>query len=340
MPLILLVLIISTSLFGCRSDEQRVREVTLNFVESHETLNAPVRAYTFLTEADKAAVSMNNFRTAFPPTEGFQNGSVTVSKVEPLRNAFDVTVELQNPAKDALVEYHYLVVRDGDRLRVKLGLGERKQILDRIAQIGRDTDLVRARTELDALLARPTTFSRPQAVIDALERMDVELQEKERVADLQRDVARLRPLNGAELRSGLAELKPLITEKDAKIERQWQELFAAWKLNQAQLHLQELEPPRFKMRRVTRDGTLSREVMVWLTNNTSVAIEDVVFDIAYKNEEAGEAVGMIQQSALKDSSLPPGEEREFVFALDPGPEGWKGRFVGVSAASLSFLENE
>ncbi|MEZ4462019.1 MAG: hypothetical protein R3E66_20330 [bacterium] len=340
MPLIFLVLILSTSLLGCRSEEQRVREVTLNFVESHETLNAPVRAYTFLTEADKAAVSMNNFRAAFPPTEGFLNGTVAVSKVDVLQNAYDVTVELRNQAKDALVEHHYLIVRDGDRLRVKLGLGERKQILDRIAQIERETDLVRARTELDELLARPTTFSRPQAVIDALERVDVELQEKERVADLQRDVDRLRPLNGDDLRSGLAELKPLITEKDAKIERQWQELFAAWKLNQAQTYLAALDPPKFRMRRVNRDGTLSREVLVWLTNNTPVALENVVFNLAYKNEEEGEPLGTIQQSALKDGALPAGEEREFVFALDPGPEGWKGRFVGVSVASLSFLEKQ
>jgi len=56
------------------------------------------------------------------------------------------------------------------------------------------------------------------------------------------------------------------------------------------------------------------------------------------NEAEGEPLSAVKHQALKDSQFASGEEREFVFSLDPGPEGWKGRIISVAATSLNFVE--
>lgn len=338
MTFLRILLILTLSLAACRTDEERAREVTMNFVESQETLRAPVRAYTFLATSDQEAVPVEDYAKAFPPTEGYAGGVVTVLKMTAAGSGFDVLVRVENASRDALIEHQYLVIREPDRFRVKLGLPERKAIMEQIERLQDESDLDEARSQVDELMSRAPTYSRPQPILEALERLDIQLQEKERVEELQKNVDKLRALNGEELRRGLVEIKPSIRSTDEAIRRQWEELHALWKIAQSQAYLQAFEPPRFKVRRLTRDGNLQREALVWMTNNTGVVLSDLEIEIRYLNEAEGEPLGTVKHRALKDSLFATDEEREFVFSLDPGPDGWKGRLISITASSLSFVE--
>ncbi len=338
MTFLRILLLMTLSLAACRSDEERAREVIMNFVESQETLHAPVRAYTFLATTDQESVPVDAYSKAFPPTKNYEGGVVSIVSVKPAGSGFDVRVRVENAAKDALVEHQYLVIREPDRFRVKLGLPERKTILEQVERLQNETDLDEARSQLDELMSRAPTYSRPQPILEALERFDVQLQEKERVATLQKNVDKLRALNGEELRHALVEIKPSIRSTDEAIRRQWEELHSLWKIAQSATYLQALEPPRFKVRRITRDGNLQREALVWITNNTGVLLSELEVEITYLNETDGEPMSAVKHQTLKDSQFAPDEEREFVFSLDPGPEGWKGRIISVVVTSLNFVE--
>lgn len=332
--IILLCLTILAS--GCRSDAQVANDVARAFVESHEILGASFRAYTFLTRADQAVVPADEFETVFPANPLFKDGQISIGPPVIDTDTARILVTLSNSKTDAIVEHTYVLNREDGSWRVYLGLLERNRIrgeLQRAKALAREGNVDDARDVHRTLTQAPFDFSRSESLQEMADSLDIWLEEQERVAGLNRMLSQARTHSGDELRNALAKIESQLRSEDVDQLKQLDELKAGWRADYQKTLFDSLPEPVWRIRRVNRDGGLKRELMVTVTNSTPHTLLSGSLDVIYRNEE--EDVGTREFAVPQ---LKTGEEEDLVFALDPAPEGWKGRSIHVEWRSIDLPE--
>lgn len=333
---IVFFLFLLTLISGCRSDVQVVSDVARAFVESHETMGASFRAYTFLTRADQAVVPAEEFETVFPANPIFKGGEVTIGPPVIEGGMARVAVNLSNPTADAIVEHSYVLRQEEGSWRVYLGLMERNRIrgeLQRARALAKEGNIDDARDIHSDLTQAPFDFSRPETLQEMADSLDVWLEEAERIQGLNRQLSQARAQTGKQLRDALKKVESQLRPEDVEQFKQLAELKAAWRAEYQKTVFDSLPEPVSRLRRVNRDGTLKRELMVTVTNSTPHELVAASLDVAFLNDE--EEVGT---RAFDVPRMKVGEELALVFALDPAPDGWKGRTIHVKWRSIDLPE--
>jgi len=209
-------------------------------------------------------------------------------------------------------------------------------LLTRAERLAKDGNLEEAREIHLQITQAPLPFSRPGSLQDRADTLDVWLNEKERVAELSRRIAQVRILNGQDLRDGLDTISRELKAEDEALASQLKELRQVWRTEYIAGIFEQLPEPRSRIRRINRGGKLERELMVWVTNNSSHSIVDGHLLITYLNGE--DTISDRRVRLPSGASIPPGQEREFVFSLEPSPEDWKGRDLTLQWNSIELPE--
>ncbi|QED25847.1 hypothetical protein FRD01_00920 [Microvenator marinus] len=335
----MITFLVCLTLLGCKPDDWAVEQVTLSFVESHEIVDAPFKAYTFVTTNDKASIPPEDFAKVFPPNPILQGGTVEILRKELEANDAKVWVKVENLSRDARVEYVYVLRKEGRSWRIYLGLSERAKIasqLDRLEAFVEEGKLDSAREILDEITQTPFQFSRPGTLEERVDQIGVWLQEKERVAEIQKRIHQARALEGKDLKITVADLRNEIRPDDTQLKAQLDELHQAWRSELLAQTLEQMPEPGFRVRRKSEDGEWVRDVLVLVKNPTEHEVIGGQLRVEFM---AGDLV--LEDRLLpvpKDAAIPAGEEREFAFSLEPTPEEWKGKALRMSWNSIDLAE--
>lgn len=311
---------------ACLSAEEKIERVALNFVDADYRHAAPFRSYLFISAADQAAMTIEEYAEWHVRSEQ-PEAEVSVEAVELDGERATVAVAFGSSTEQLVL------VHEDNRWRVELGLGPLEQIRGHIeaSKAARASgNLDEALQELEraaAIRMEGTLAEEVTAEVDAL-RQQIEGEEARRSLIERLDKAKRADLSGLE--KALPQLEREATDDE------WSEALAALRKRLAELRtehaMDNLRIGESKVRRFYEGVELVYEIDLEIRNEGRVPVDRC--RIRVEMLQAGVAIGEETVEAEFDGSLAGGESSNISHRFDSAPMNWKSREFETSFMSV------
>lgn len=335
------LLLIAGLFFACQSQEDQVREVVLNYTQAR-VLNAPYRAYVFISAEDKRYISVEKFteRDDLMEPVAYQRPTLAVPEITLREGQALAKAVVNGTDKDGNAlqnEYSYVLVQEDQRWRIYLDLETLDKTRERLDRAESRLDLGRvqeARSELDEIELRPFRGSDPDVVTARIKEVEKLVDFKAREDSLRRRLLEAHSLNDIDLQEEISRLDRELPE-DGELRDRLNELSELLKQRRVQSARAILRFENIRIRRNLRQGLLFRDVVFQVVNNTGVPITGLTVKVDYKNGD--EVVDFsLHQLVSRGQLFSPGDSIEFDEEIVRTPDGWNGREISVSVHEMEL----
>jgi hypothetical protein len=330
--------------FGCKSDQEKIRETLESYANAVVIHRAPYRAYVHLDPEDKDHVSVEAYAAGFDEREHkYAAGThLTVGDATIKGDRAEALVKISPPGASP-ESRRYVLRRDGRKWRVWLGLApldEMRQKLDEAQRLADDGALEEAKEKLEEVASTPFRASQPAIIEREAATLRQRLNSSERAMSLDARLASAMKADLETMRSETAALSEEIGPDDTTFYPRLQKLQAALKTRTREKAMEEFSFEEVKARNFKDAWGRFREARFKATNNTSRPLQTLSVRIKLFNETDAEPVGAVTWDLLEDGKvMKPGETLEIKREFDKKvSREWEKPIIEVEVANLEFAD--
>lgn len=326
-------------LFGCQSDDEKLKSTVFNYLEAEINYSAPHRVFIYLSDADHKFMTSDKFASSYSKKETRPNATFKVVNIEKNADLKKVRVEIKEGEKKE--EQTFLLSKNkAGKYRVLLGLKEVADIrknLEKARRLVGDGAVDEAQSIVDQISSKPFRASHPEIYDAEIESVRKYIKTFTERKGFDRRIAKAEKLKLTDLKKEIEALEKELPKEDANLLEALENLQKNYSDRFKKEAIENFLFTKKQVRTLSDDWGFVKEVSFTAVNNSKRPIAELEVVLQFVNDAGGKAIKEIPLVLVsKDKILEIDKDFPFKKEYRKTPQDWNGKLINLVVTKISF----